>query len=211
MLPVVQRTISKVLTVFQGKSFAKIEFARLGGCYYSLVECIKKNETTGKEFNEDFFSQDYGYKKIDEVTEAVLRAAMEDCQNVKSYHYGKLLGNALYQTKFNESSIFLLLKVAMQLSYDELCLLAVLYDMPARRYEALVGTEDKRVELMINMLNLKRLGIVKRVPPFMLGATLDNLQISAFGKDLYTLMELRELNSEDVDNLHQLIELYVKV
>lgn len=208
--PVVQRAISRVLTVFNGKSFAKVESARLGVCYYSLVECIKKNEASGKEYNEAFFLQSNEYKRIDEVAEAVFRAAMDDSQNVKSYHYGRLLGNALYQTKYDESSIFLLMKIAKQLSYDELCLLAVLYDMPARRYEALVGGDDKRVELMINMLNLKRLGIIKNVPPYFVGATLDSLQISAFGKDLYTLMDLQGLNPKDIGDLRQLLEFYVK-
>lgn len=208
--PIFQRTISRVLTVFQGKSFSKVESARLGVCLCSLLESIKNNEIAGKKFNEAFFSQDFEYTKNDELTEAVLRAAMDDSQHVKSHHYGKLLGNALYQAKYNESSIFLLLKTATQLSYDELCLLAVLYDVPARRYEALVGTDDKRVELMISMLNLKRLGIVKSVPPYYVGATLDNLQISSFGRDLYMLMELNELASKDVDDLRKLMEFYLK-
>lgn len=207
--PVVQRMISRVLVVFQGKSFAKIESARLGVCYYSLVESIKKNEANGNPYNESFFSHELMYGKIDEVAESVLRAAMDDSQNVKAFHYGRLLGNALYQSEYDESSIFLLLKIAKQLSYDELCLLAVLYDMPTRNYEKLVGAEDKRTELMINMLTLIRFGLVNRVPPYFVGATLDSLNISAFGKDLYRLMELKELNPEDVGGMRRLIELYV--
>lgn len=207
--PVVQRTISRVLTVFQGKSYAKIESARLGVCYYSLVETIKKNEANGNSYNESFFSQGSMYGKIDEVVEAVLRAAMDDSQIVKSHHYGRLLGNALFQSKYDETSIFLLLKIAKQLSYDELCLLSVLYNMPARNYEKLVGGEDKRAELMINMLTLRQSGVINRVPPYFVGATLDILQITAFGKDLYRLMDLQELNPEDAGAMKRLIEFYV--
>lgn len=209
--PVVQRTISRVLTVFQGKSFAKIESARLGVCYYSLIESIKKNEAEGHPYNESFFSQKSEYGKIDELAEAVLRAAMDDSQNVKSYHYGKLLGNSLYQEKYDESSIFTLLRIAQRLSFDELCLLAVLNDMPQKNYEVLVNGDDKRSELMVNMLNLKASGLLKRMSPFTLGATLDNLQISTLGKDLYILMDLQELDSKGVGDLKQLIGFYVGV
>lgn len=205
--PVVQRTISRVLTVFQGKSFAKIECVRLGVCYNSLVESIKKNEAAGNTYNEAFFSQGPVYGKADELAEAVLRAAMDDSQNIKSHHYGRLLGNALYQTKYDESSVFLLLRIAQKLSFDELCLLAVLNDMPKQNYEVLVNGDDKRAELMVMMVNLKASGILKRMPSFAVGATLDNLQISALGKDLYTLMDLQELDSNVVSALKQLIDL----
>jgi len=208
--PVVQRTISRVLTVFQGKSFAKIESARMGVCYNSLVESIKKNEADGKPYNDAFFSQGSVYGKIDELAEAVLRAAMDDSQIVKSHHYGKLLGNALYQTKYDESSIFLLLRIAQKLSFDELCLLAVLNDMPQKNYEVLVNGDDKRAELMVMMANLKASGILRRMPPFSVGATLDNLQISVLGKDLYTLMDLQELDPNAISDLKQLIDFYVR-
>lgn len=207
--PVVQRTICRALTVFQGKSFAKIESARMGLCFYSIIEGIKKNEAEGKLYNESFFSHKSEYGEIDELAEAVLRAAMDDSQIVKSYHYGKLLGNSLYQAKYDESSIFLLLRIAQKLSFDELCLLAVLNDMPQNNFEVLVIDDDRRIELMVNMLNLKAAGLLKRMPPFTLGATLDNLQISTLGKDLFTLMDLKELDPKKVSDLKQLIGFYV--
>lgn len=207
--PIVQRSISRVLTVFNGKSYSRIEGARLGICYDSIVESIRRNEAANHRRNEAFFSQEFSYGKIDEVAEAVLRAAMDDSQNIKARLYGRLLGNALYQTKYDESSLFLLLRIAKQLSFDELCLLAVLNDLPTRNYEALARVDDKRAEILVNMLNLKGLGLVKRMPPFLLGATLDNLQVSAMGKDLYSLMDLQELDSNEVSSLGQLLDTYL--
>lgn len=208
--PVVQRTFSKVMTVFLKKDFARIECARLGICYQSLVECIRNNEATGCRLNNSFFSETQVYGIIDEITEAVLRAAINDSQNIKSHYYGRLLGNVLFQTKYDESSVYALLRIAQQLSFDELCLLAVLNDLPAKNYEGLVRVDDKRAELVVNMLNLKTAALIKRVPSFTLGATLDNLQISSLGMDLYRLMDLRELDLVTVNDLRQMLLYYLQ-
>lgn len=208
--PVIQQTINKVLTVFLKKDFSRIECARLGICYQSFVECVWNNETSGGNLNNSFFSQSQEYGKIDEITEAALRAAMNDSQNIKSHHYGRLLGNVLYQTKYDESSVYTLLRIAQLLSYDELCLLAVLNELPAQNYEGLVRVDDKRAELAVNMLNLKNSALVKRVPNYTVGATLDNLQISSLGIDLYRLMGLRELDSTTTNDLKRLLLSYLQ-
>ena len=208
--PVVQRTISRFLSFFNGKSYSKIECARFDICYSSIVDCIRDNEVNGqKKRNDSFFEQGGMYGKIDEIAEALLRAATDDSQAIKSFHYGRLLGNALYQNKYDESSLYQLLSIAKKLSYDELCLLAVLSKMPERNFEPLLKEDDKRAGLMVSMLNLKGLGLIKRVPPYMVGTTLDHLQISVMGKDLYELMDLNKLNQRDVDNMRSMLNNYL--
>lgn len=204
--PLLQLSFERVLELFCNKKLVDVELARFSISTSEALKTIKSNEKRGRVFNERFFSG--RYSKTDEILEAAIRAAINDAQSIKSIFYGRLIGNVLFQDKYDESSIYTLLKVAAQLSYDELCLLYILDGEPGHRYEQLISKADDDInaqEFVQYLLHFKGLGLVTRIPPHYLGATLDSLKISTLGHDLVSLLELKSLDGENCDAMRNLL------
>lgn len=204
--PLLQLSFERVLELFSNKNLVSVELARLSISTSEALNTIRSNEKRGLVFNERFFSG--RYSKTDEILEAAIRAAISDAQNIKSVFYGRLIGNVLFQDKYDESAMFTLLKVAAQLSYDELCLLYILNSEPGHHYEGLIKRADGDIsaqEFVQYLLHFKGLGLVSRIPPYFLGATLDSLKISTLGHDLVSLLELKSLNRENCDAMRKLL------
>lgn len=196
--PIIQRTVARVLDVFSGRTISKIERNRIGICYDSFVKCVKENDEKGLKVNEEFFRNEVNYTKIDELFEAMTRASLDDYQTIKSVLYGRLLANALYQNKYNEDNLYMLLKTAQQLSIDEMYMIIALFGDPVRDYDCVVRYANEgnpvAIEMASNLTHCLSLGILKRMPYYSLGATLGNLQLSALGEHLYSMMELNTFN-----------------
>ena len=204
--PLLQLSFERVLELFCNKKLVNVELARLSISTSEALNTIKSNEKNGLELNEKFFSG--CYSKTDEILEAAIRAAINDAQNVKSLFYGRLIGNVLFQEKYDESSIFTLFKVAAQLSYDELCLLYILDSEPGQQYERLIKRANDDIsaqEFVQYLLHFKGLGLVSQIPPYNLGATLDSLKISTLGHDLVSLLGLKSLDRENCDAMRNLL------
>lgn len=211
--PIMNLLVNRVLERFDTKSFARIECARLGICYSQLVAIIQSHSDKGDKISFPEFSSNEEFSKADEICEAVFKASIDDSQSIKSICYGNLLGNIPFQSKYDASASYLLIKTAEELSYDELCLLAVIDRLPRKNY---FGIEEKAWQddisasvLYANMLHIDRLGLLKRLPSFTSGRALDNHQISSFGHDLCDLLELKLLNNEDISNMNDRILKYL--
>lgn len=210
--PLLQLSFERVLELFCKKDLVNVELARFSISTSEALKTIKSNEQHGMVLNKVFLSE--RYSKTDEILEATMRAAINDAQNIKSLFYGRLIGNVLFQNKYDESSIFALLRVAAQLSYDELCLLYIIDREPGHQYEQLIKKAERDInaqEFAQYLLHFKGLGLVTRIPPFFLGATLDSLKISALGHDLVSLLGLDSLDHDDCDAMRNLLLSSIRV
>ena len=204
--PVINQCINRVLRLFEKKTFAKIESARLGICYAQMAATVKQNLEAGHELSfPDLAPSEGAHTKADEIIEAIFKAAIDDSQTVKSLLYGHLMGNIPFQSQYDASASYLLLKTAMQLTYDELCMLAVLDKLSEKNYynlEQEAGKGDAIAsELFAYMLHINNLGLLKRVPAYTNGRSLDNHQISSLGHDLCRFLELKWLGVDDVKGM----------
>ena len=202
--PVLNRCINRVLGLFEPKSLSKIECARLGICYASMVESVRKNlDNNCRIILPEFTQPNETFSKAEEIVEAIFKSAVDDSQTIKSKLYGSLLGNIPFQNRYDSSKSYLLLNTVMQLSYDELCLLSVLKDIPATNYTPIELSSNSSVieatTLFAELIHIKNLGLLKSVRPYTVGCSLGNLQISSLGQDLCNLLNLSLLGIEDID------------
>lgn len=212
--PVINQCINRVLRLFEKKSFAEIESARLGLCYAQMAATVKQNLEAGHELSfPDLALSEGTHTKADEIIEAIFKAAIDDSQTVKSLLYGHLMGNIPFQSQYDASASYLLLKTAMQLTYDELCLLAVMDKLSEKNYynlEQKAGEGDAIAsELFAYMLHINNLGLLKRVPAYTNGRSLDNHQISSLGHDLCSFLELKWLGINEVKRLNTRLAPYL--
>lgn len=154
---------------------------------------------------------DTGYTKTEEVIEAIFKAAIFDAQTVKSKLYGTLIGNLAYQSLYDDTQAYLLLKTAEQMSYYELCLISVLAVLPPTNYfpveRKAYDTKDPGIaELFTALLHIKNAGLFKCLPPYRMGCNLDNLELSFVGKDLCRLLELETLEKGDREKIESLLK-----
>jgi hypothetical protein len=209
--PILDRSINRVLGLFEKKSFARMESVRLGICYSEIAATVKRNREKGLDaIMHDPHDGKDGYSKTEEVIEAVFKAAINDAQTVKAKVYGTLIGNLAFQSRYDDTQAYLLLKTAEQLSYYELCLIAVLNKYQAKDYSRIehraYECEDSNIaELFMAMVHLQNLGLFKRVRPFSLGLIIYNLELSFVGRDLCRLLELETLEKADQDTIENLL------
>lgn len=202
--PVIQMALKKVLTLLGRRDLVEIERARLSISTSALLRTIKRNEDKQMAFNEKFVSEDN--LKMEEIIEAAIKAAVNDCQSIKSIYYGNMIGNALFQEKYNESSFYVLFKVVDELSFDEISFLKVIQGQSFIKCEKLVTVSNADInaqEFMLYLLHFKVLGLVYSVPPFSLGATLGNLCISSLGNDLLKLLDF-DVSDDDIKSMEKL-------
>lgn len=212
--PVLDRCVNRVLGLFSRKSFSEIECARLGICYSEAVSIVKKNLSTGKEIvMKDVLNEGGKINKADEVLEAIFKGAINDSQTIKSKLYGRLIGNFPFQNQYDSSRLYLMLKVAMDLSYDELCLLSVLQHQPATCYYPLEeganhGSPDA-AELFSYLMHFKVYGLLLSVAPFYQGRNLDSYVLSFLCRDLCLFLQLDDLNIEDRNRIRRKLQTFI--
>lgn len=192
-----------------------MESIRLGICYSEIATTVKRNQEKGLDvIMPNLQDGQKEYSRAEEVIEAVFKAAINDAQTVKSKLYGTLIGNLAYQSRYDDTQAFLLLKTAEQLSYYELCLIAVLSKYRAKNFSKIeqkaYESEDSDItELFIAMVHIQNLGLFKRVRPFSLGLIIENLELSFVGRDLCHLLELETLEKADQDKIENLLIKYI--
>ena len=214
--PLLDRSINRVLGLFEKKSFARMESMRLGVCYSEIAATVKRNQEKGLNvIMPDLQNSQNEYSKAEEVIEAVFKAAINDAQTVKSKLYGTLIGNLAYQSRYDDTQAYLLLKTVQQLSYYELCLIVALTKLPPKNYflveqNAHLSNSSEIAELYMALMHIKSLGLFKGVEPYTLGRNLDNLEFSFVGKDLCRLLELEKLERSDLDKIESLLRCHIR-
>lgn len=193
-----------------------MESIRLGICYSEIAATVKQNQEKGLNvIMPNLQDSQKEYSKAEEVIEAVFKAAINDAQTIKSKLYGTLIGNLAYQSRYDDTQAYLLLKTVQQLSYYELCLIVALTKLPPKNYylveqNAHLTNSSEIAELYMALMHIKSLGLFRGVAPYTLGRNLDNLEFSFVGKDLCRLLELEKLERSDLDKIESLLRCHIR-
>jgi hypothetical protein len=103
------------------------EKKRIGAVVIYSSAKIQENLNAGLKVRQvDFFNDtDKDRSAAEEVAEAVLLAAQREAQEKKLVYYANLLGNIPFHPEIDRSLAALLIKLAQNLSYRQLCLLSL--------------------------------------------------------------------------------------
>ena len=200
--PSIQTAIDFALSTIGSTRFSKREQVRIGSAVWWALKVAEENVHAGKRILQVRFDQ----TEVNSVVETIFRAAIEDSQELKDRAYGTLLGNFVYQDKFDGGALYSIAKILRDLSFDELLLIAALKDLPAMNYEMLYTKLEKDGDLVAGELvghfsRLKDLGLIVRVFPVSLGSFIGNLQLSAMGEALCDIADLERLAPKQVESL----------
>lgn len=197
-----------ILTDICGKGLSKRECERLGVSYKYAVEHIDSNQKEGLVLRNDSFTHDT--EKVKNIIEGVFKRLLDDTEQQKAKFYGYFIANLAFSPEIDYSHANYLQKTISELSYRQLCLIRYYKDntsLDVSKWEnyfergAIEG-----VDLYSEILELKRLNLIKKLPPFSVGANLQNTALNQSGEILYRMMNLKDVEEEDMDTLSQLIQ-----
>lgn len=164
--------------------------------------------------DDDFLSSGAGRAPVDEITEGVLLAAQRAYDEKKVPYLGRLSANLNFRRDVDVASATVLVRIADQLSYQQLCLLRICHDNGGTR-PLVGGKPEGRTKslahgaLLSDLLELSRIGLIKSGETIVL--QLGDIDPPAcrtqlFGEYLFQLMQLDLVDDADVERLRAVFE-----
>lgn len=197
-----------ILTDICGTKLSKREFERLGISYKHTVEHIGYNQKNGHPLRDDTFVHDTG--KVKNIIEGIFKSLLNDTEQQKAKFYGYFIANLAFSPEIDYSYANFLQKTISELSYRQLCLIRYYQDNASLNVSKwgnyFERGEIEGVDLYTEILELKRLNLIKKLAPFSVGADLENSALNQSGRILYRMMNLKDLELEDMNALSQLIQ-----
>jgi hypothetical protein len=188
------------------------EQARVGAALAVAAIRTQERIQAGDKVRDDGFVADGTNRPpIEEVTEGLLLAAQRAYDEKKVPYIGRLSANLNFRPDMDVRSASVLVRLAGDLSYQQLCLLRLAYENQAGT--PLSGGKYKdcfkstaHAALLTDLLELERAGFLNMGGSAVLGMTdIDPPQarLQAFGVHLYELMELHRIPVEDLEPLRR--------
>ena len=207
--PVIQRGFEVALETIGSNRFSNNEKKRLAHTFLSAAQKAAENNSKQKSLAPSFESSD----DLEDILEDLLCAASDDSQEKKDEVYGRFIGNFPYQGQFNKTSVYMLARIIRELSYDELLLLSILYELGSTNFESIntcfVNTENVTAgEICYYFMHFRNLGLTVRTFPFSTGSTIGTIKLSSLGKGLCEMMELLNLDPEERTKMQATLDLY---
>jgi hypothetical protein len=214
--PIITRTVKKIAGEIRQRLLGHREEVRIGATLTYAVEKIKEKIDKGQQVRQDdFFDyQQNDRPPADEILEGVLFASQKEHQEKKLKYYGNLLANLAFDAKFDKEQANHLLKVAQQLTYRQLCLLALFakkenYGLRGIDYRG-QGTFNQDLAILLQeAYELNLLGMLNCSGEAMFGLTDVNpakMNVQGVGAHLHNLMELWTLDQIDIIKIAELLK-----
>ena len=206
---------------FVERSLSPREKARIGALMHYALLKMRQNAKSKKPLRDDDFFTDNPRSRaaFKEVLEAVIRSAQRDPQEKKLKFYGNLLGNIPYEYALDRSMANLFVRTAEELSYRQLCLLALFGTMVRNGFSLRSDDyhrEDTFTGTLLGVLQetfeLYHRGLLTSDPQSMTDVVLQPIDIrparthvEVHGWWLCSLMELEEVERLDVAEIVDLL------
>jgi hypothetical protein len=125
--PSISHTLQKIGREISKRLLGKREEKRIGAALVFAARKIEANRAAGQPLRTDgfFIEQPDGRSPADEITEGVLMVVQREHEERKLPFYGNLLANLAFQSGYDRAQANLLVQLAQRLSYQQLCLLAL--------------------------------------------------------------------------------------
>ena len=206
--PIVAITMKKLANEVKERLIGPREEKRIGAAIYYAVEKIQINLKAGKMPRaDDFFTESPdGRSCADEIFEATLLAAQRDHQEKKLKYYGNLIGNISFNNTFDRSQANHLIKIAQELSWQQLCILAL--SVKKSSFPLKVGDwrgngtfTQPLLFLLSEIQDLYNKGLVNFGGDVLLGLTdvdPSKMTLQGVGSHLYNTMELSQISNAEL-------------
>ena len=216
--PVVTHAFRKIAVEIQHRFLGRREEVRIGAAFTFAAAKVQKKLADGLPLRQDNFFQQIANDRAtaDEIVEGILLAAQREHEEQKLRFYGNLIANIAFHSEINRVQANLFIRQVEQMSYRQLCLLALFVRMDELR---IVRTprmypeypEFDEASNVQEMYDLFQLGIFHRKDNFSPDAYIrsGNLQIdvSELGIKLYILMDLNEIDTEELRKLSNTLDI----
>lgn len=195
------------------------EYNRLAMGFDGMVDTLNYYHVNETPRTDDLLNKnDDGFCEADEIFEKMINQIKQDTDRKKAYFCGNFIGSLPYAKDLVYSNLMQYCRIISQLSYSELCLLEILnsklnnknvsfYDAEQyiKQHEDLVA-----IEILSDVLHLRNIGLIHNVPPYNLGANIDNIILSFSGKHLCKLMRLNLLDFNDIEKYWVTLKTLIK-
>jgi hypothetical protein len=183
------------------------EESRIGFTYAIGLYKIKLRLESGEKLRADgFFENDESDRSTaEEILEGVLRSAQNEFREKKLRFYGNLLANIAFDSTISRDKANLFLKIAQNLTYQQLCILQFL-SQNRKIYLNWNGSFRQSNELLkynslepavreLENYNLLIITTRHKYPD------IDSILITKSGQELVEFMELNEIDENDINSL----------
>lgn len=213
--PTISHTLQKIGREISARLLGKREEKRIGAALAFAARKIDANRAAGQSIRTDgFFTEEAdGRSPADEVAEGVLMVVQREHEERKLPFYGNLLANLAFQSGYDRAQANLLIRLAQQLSYQQLCLLALTANknafpmQPSYRKNPRTAS-PAQVAALQQMMTLYQFGILTDASNGVWLSLGDAVpvdgQLQWPGSALYNLMELWTLTPSDVQSVASL-------
>lgn len=205
--PIITRLFTKVGEEIKKKVLGDREESRIGYTYAIGLYKIKSRLESGEELRTDgFFENDESDRSTaEEILEGILRSAQNEYREKKLRFYGNLLANIAFDSTISRDKANLFLKIAQNLTYQQLCILQFL-SQNRKIYLNWNGCFRLSTELLkynslepavreLENFNLLVITIKHKYPD------IDSIIITKSGQELVEFMELNEIDENDINSL----------
>jgi len=206
--PIIVNAFKKIANEITERLIGPREEERIGAVIYYAGEKIQTNLKAGKTpRTDDFFNSIPGERSsADEIFEATLLAAQREYQEKKLKYYGNLMGNIPFNNTFDRSQANYLIKTAQELSWQQLCLLALSakkssFGLKVGSWRGQTKLAQPLIFLLHQIQELYNIGLINFGEEVLLGLPDVNpskMTVQGVGAHLYNIMELSKISNEEL-------------
>lgn len=213
--PMITRTFRKLGGEFIHRMLGNREKERIGATIAYAAEKIKQNKEAGQEIRQDDFFQEQPNERSagEEIVEGVLLVAQREPQEQKLRFYGNLLANIAFHPEIDRAMANLLIKLGERISYRQICLLNLFvnkdnFNLRQEDYRNVENIGADRAALFQEIYYLYNQGMINKSGEAMLGLLAlkpRSMNVQGTGSMLYTLMELWNVETQDLNDIANLL------
>lgn len=197
------------------KNLTQKEMKILGISYAYAINTIKENKDKGLAFRTDnlFIEGVDENSKVEDILESTLKNAINDYEDEKSKFYGYFIGNLPFASEIGYSYSFTIQRIIKNLSYKELCIIRYFKNngiLKLQNFDSFKndGLNIEKNEMAFYFKNLLSLGVIHKSPPMTMHFELDNMKLSPLGNNIYTLLNLQEIDRKEIELIGNVITKY---
>ncbi len=202
-----------LITEFSRRLLSSRQKARVGATLLYAKQTIEQRIVEGKTPNDEFFrdKNNDGRADAQEIWEGILLHAQQEYEERKIPYYANLMANIAFESDFDKARANFLLKLANNLSYRQLCLIAI---FAGTEIKANLRTTDYRgvgntitqhlASILHEIMEMHNYGIVNIPNDTLLGVTDVNpsqMKVQGAAVELGRLMELNKIPAKDLQQV----------
>ncbi len=209
--PVLTRAFETIGEDLINLTSSKREKQRLAISCFSSWNMIKHNIDNKQDFRSDDLLNEGS--NFEDILEATFKEAIADCEAKKSKFYGNFVGNLPFAPQIDYSYSFTIQRIIRNLSYKELCIIRYFKDngiLKLQNFDSFKnnGLNVEKNELSFYFKDLLSLGVIHKAPPMNMQYELDNMKLSPLGDNIYTLLNLQEIDRKEIELIGNVITKY---